>query len=285
MLIVADSGGTKTDWRFLQKNGEVKMYASLGLNPYIANQAAYDQAINCGFSAEEKLNVISVYFYTAGCNSIAIKKLTTSYLKTHFPQASITVKSDLEGAGTALYGENNGFIGLLGTGSGWAKYENGQIIRNISGLGYILGDEGSGADLGKTLLVDLLRNNLPVHLINKLVSNHDKKEIILKNLYASPNPACYLASFAKIIHDNLDDPYMYELVYKCFKKYVSIITNLYPEINMSSIGFVGTIAFQFQGVLIPVLASSRIKMPKIIKSPIEELIKYHRNEERFYKYN
>jgi len=283
MILIADSGGTKTEWGLITSNGSVKKYSCKGLNPYLANQTEFNTSITSGFTEEERKMVARLFFYTAGGNSDYMNNVIVQYLSPNFPNASIVVQSDIVGAANALFGKKSGYIGLLGTGSGWAWYDGVDIRNKISGMGYILGDEGSGSDLGKILIKDAYRGDMPTHLRNKFVAKYHPPEILIRNLYDAPNKAHYLAKFATFIHENLHDDYMYELVYQRFGLFVSLLTDKNMEPGLSNIGFVGSIAHSFQSVLIPVLSSKGIRRPNIMKSPLEALIKYHLNHGQIYR--
>jgi N-acetylglucosamine kinase-like BadF-type ATPase len=284
MILIVDSGGTKTDWGLVSDNLQIKTYATEGLNTCWNNRTDFDRSINSILSRTEKNVIKEVHYYLAGFDPNNPKLSIIKDLKQHFPNAYITVQSDVQGAGISLFGNECGTVGLLGTGSGWAFYDGTGIQKRVAGLGYILGDEGGGVDLGRALLTAYCRHTIPSHLSNKISLEYGKPERLLHDLYSISNPRPYLAKFSKFINSNLNDPYIFELVYERFKNYVRLVVENFPDYKKYPMGFVGSISHEYQIVLRAVLSDIGIARPITLKSPINHLIKYHCSNESIVKY-
>ena len=203
MLIIADSGSTKTDWRVLEDGKLILSYQTEGINPYLLD---LDQITS--ISSHEKIiplaeKVMEVHFYGAGCGSSEKSENMQTVLQSVFSCADVMVYSDLLAAARSLLQKNKGVIGILGTGSNVAKYNGDSVVPFSTSMGYILGDEGSGNSLGKRLLKAYLGDKLDKDLILKIGLD---KATILNELYSHSFPNRYLASFAKLMFRNRTHP-------------------------------------------------------------------------------
>ncbi len=274
MILIADSGSTKTDW--CVDNGPV--IHTLGINPF--HQSAENiRQILCNEllpQLPEKILLDEIHFYGAGCTpekSVIVKEA----LKKLFPQASIHVKSDLLGAAHALCGNAKGIACILGTGSNSCYYDGEQIVQNISPLGYILGDEGSGAVLGKRLVGDCLKNQLPPNICKAFLETFGlTPSTIIEKVYRQPQANRFLASLTPFLSAHREVPQIHDLLVSCFTDFFQRNVMQYPYQD-TPVHFVGSIAWHFKEEVKEAAQHLGIHIGKFIQSPIGELQKYHLN--------
>lgn len=279
MKIIADSGSTKTDWRIILENGSFLQAESGGLNPNFCGDAEYDLAIAELLKQIDPAEVKEIWFYGAGCSSDKNKELVKTPLQKAFINASIHIESDMLGAARALCGHHPGMAAILGTGMNTCVYNGEQIAENHTSLGYILGDEGSGAYFGKLLVADFLRNKLP----QDLQANFERrfslsKADIIENVYRKPLPNRFLAQFAKFIYQNLKHEYCMELVIKGFTAFIREQIKTYPNWEKYQLHFTGSVAFYFGNLLRRVAESEGVMMGTVVERPIAALALYHAGE-------
>jgi N-acetylglucosamine kinase-like BadF-type ATPase len=274
--LIADSGSTKTEWCLLKGNTKI-MFTSHGMSPYFINGVEMENIIRQEvLPFLKRSRVDKLFYYGTGCTSAANAKMVKKALKNCFPAASLFVDTDIAGAAKALCGNEKGIACILGTGSGSCYYNGRRIVKNSPGLGFILGDEGSGAYLGKKVIQHYLYNTFDEDLRSrfdaKFVTNASE---ILNAVYKHALPNRYLASFAiflaenrghymieNIIEDGLND-FFYTHIYK------------FSESRKLPVHFTGGIAFGFKDILIQMCKSYQLQHGNILKNPMEGLIKYH----------
>lgn len=280
MILIADSGSTKTDWIASDGKGKEATGSTDGLNPYYLEEVAIHYEIEKAARQLGNKKCSAIYFYGAGCSSEIKNNMIRRGLALHFPGAVISIESDLLGAARALCGHEPGITCILGTGSGSTVYDGQRILKSIPSLGFILGDEGSGAHLGKQLVRDFLREEMPGKLID-LVRNElaISKDSMLENVNRKPMPSRYLANFSRFIYEHIDDDYLYDLVYNSFVEFIKKYILRYPEAHDYSIHFTGSIALNFHEILNKVLSANQLRQGKIIGAPIKYLLKYHLNKQ------
>lgn len=272
MILLADGGSTKTHWCLLAANGQSSEFFTDGINPFqqtsdaikntIANQLLPQMAHLMWVGPVDK-----VYFYGAGCTPEKIKPVTMA-ISACFKKAEIVVDSDMVGAAIGLLGRQHGVACILGTGANTCEWDGEKIVKNVPCLGFILGDEGSGAVLGKRLVSDILKNQLSDELKEKFLQQYNLTAAdVIENVYRKPFPNRYLASLSKFCAENLDNPLISKLVYDHFDYFVKRILTQYPA--EESVNFVGSIAYYYQDVLKQVLADNGIKCGRILQSPME----------------
>lgn len=279
MVLVADSGSTKTDWRLIDGNKEIGQIKTKGFNPYYQE---LDEMIR---EVQDHLlpfvnvsNIEKIYFYGAGCSTKERQQKISDTLSPYFQKSKIYVQSDLIGAARALSGNKSGIVCILGTGSGSCLYDGVKVIRNIPSLGFVLGDEGSGAWLGKKMVTDYLRGHMPKKCIETINQQlHIDKETILEHVNRKPMPSRYLAGFAQFISDNIDQTYFYQLIFDSFTAFAKNYILRYPNYSEFDCHFVGSIAFHNQDILEQVSKYTGFKLGNIIKSPIDGLTIFHIN--------
>jgi glucosamine kinase len=276
MILVADSGSTKTNWIATDGQRTFEFHTS-GINPQILNNNQISAIFNEQIKQENWFTEITdVFFYGAGCSNTEKCENVRLCLQPHFPGTNILVEHDMTAAGRALFNTEKGIACIIGTGSNSGIYDGRDIIQNIPALGYALGDEGSGAHLGKMFVRDYLYGITPDMYRKEFESETGLyKQLIFDNVYKNPSPNVFLASFANFITEHNCDKYFYNLIYSSFSEFVKYHIILYEGYSNLDIGVIGSIAYYNQEILRDVLASHDLELKRIIKSPVKELTDYH----------
>lgn len=278
MILIADCGSTKIDWCILKGDKLVKQFFTTGVNALLMPE----DKIRATFETElkpqvEGSEIFEVYYYGAGCLSEEICSNVSRSIASVIPSATtISVNSDLLAAARALCGRNPGIACILGTGSNSCYYDGEKICDNVSPLGYILGDEGSGAVLGKLLVGDVLKKQLPPELCEKFLKqfNLDRMKII-ENVYKKPAPNRFLASLSPFLIQNIEEPAIHRLVLNAFKSFFVRNIENYANFKEVPVSFVGSVGFYYREVLDEAAKALDITIGTVIKSPMEGLLKYH----------
>lgn len=275
--IVADSGSTKTDWLFISEDGNHQTYSTLGLNPYFNETEKIRSVITDEILIKtENLNINRIEFYGAGCASDANKIKIKTIINSVFPDAKVKVNTDILGAAKSLFGDESGIACILGTGANTCFYNGNEITNNVQSLGFILGDEGSGAYLGKMIIKAFLTDALPFDLKLSFIKKYNlTRDIIIDNVYNKPNPNAYLAHYCEFLNEHIEDDYIIALIKRSFRKFTEYNILKYDNHTSTKIGFVGSVGYYFGELLNEVLAEYDLKAHKNIKSPIEGLKEYY----------
>jgi N-acetylglucosamine kinase-like BadF-type ATPase len=219
-----------------------------------------------------------IYFYGAGCINEPLKNLVRNSLNRYFHCPSIAIQSDLMAAARSLCQDQEGIACILGTGCNSGFYNGREIARQVSPLGYILGDEGSGAVMGRKLLADVLKKQMPEAIIRSFFETYAlTPEQILERVYKRPFPNRFLAQFTHFILNNLSEPAMQDLVKNTFGDFFSRNVRQYPEAERLPIHFTGGVAWHFRDLLKASAAASGFITGSITMKPMEGLIRYHLN--------
>jgi glucosamine kinase len=277
MILIADSGSTKTDWRIISDIGEEKEIHTAGINPHYLRANQIYSIISEGVLPQFHQQVPShIYYYGAGCSSPDRNRLVEEALHQAFPASEVYVDHDLLAAARALCGKQAGIACILGTGSNSCQYDGEKITDSIPSLGFLMGDEGSGAYLGKMLIRAYLYRELPYTLVQALKNQYNlNKEVVLDSVYDAEMPGTYLATFARFIHENQAHPAIHELIFHNFEIFFRRHLSKYDGFNTLPLNFVGSIAFHFTDVLREVAGKFNVGIGKILQSPCEGLIDYH----------
>ena len=278
MNLIVDSGSTKTKWHVTEQNKTESEISSNGINPfYMSEEEIYREISKSVVPHFADFEIEKIFFYGAGCNFAEKRNAVKNAILKNFPLAEIEVESDLLGAARALFGKNSGIACILGTGSNSCFYNGNVIVNNVSPLGYVLGDEGSGAVLGKTLIADVLKNQLPENLIKSFFDEYDiTPQEIMENVYRKPFPNRYLAHFALFLSKNINHESIHNIVYRCFNDFFSRNIMQY-SVNEHKIGFIGSVAVAFSETLIEIAKKYNFEISKIESCPMNGLVKFHRN--------
>ncbi|MEE0979825.1 MAG: ATPase [Muribaculaceae bacterium] len=277
MKLIADCGSTKIDWCLLDGTTTVKQVYTCGMNAIMLTEEEMAQRIREELLPEvSEFEIDEVYFYGAGCISPEVCANVANAIRASIPASVIEVHTDLLAAARALCGHNPGIACIMGTGSNSCYYDGEKIVDNVSPLGYILGDEGSGAVLGKLLVGDVLKNQLPAELCEKFLKQYDLDRMtIIRRVYKEPGGNRFLASVTPFLIQNIEEPSVHRLVLNSFKSFfVRNIAN-YDNYRELPVNFVGSIAFYYQEVLREAASAMDCTVGTIIKSPMEGLIKFH----------
>ncbi len=276
MLLIADSGSTKTDWRLVKNGGEKVSYETIGFNPYMIDSASVLNELASSELIEVKEKVTHVYFYGAGCSSEDKNKIIFNPLNTFFSNARVEVEHDMLAAARAACGNEKGMVAILGTGSNSCLYNGDVIVENVAALGYILGDNGSGADIGKTFIRTYLGNELP-----SAVAEDFKKQYrltltdVLDAVYKQPLPNRFLAGFSLFVHKHLSNPEISNMVEERFDLFFEKNICKYSDYETYQLHLIGSIAANYQRLIEKVAKKHQVTLGKVIRKPIEELVNYH----------
>ena len=276
MILIADSGSTNTHWCLVQNGEVVNGIVTDGINPFYQTDmeiiALLDDQLIPKLS---KIDIDSIYFYGAGCSFPEKKILVSRALVRFFGNSMIEIQSDLLGAARSLFQHEKGIACILGTGSNSCYYNGKEIEQNVSPLGFILGDEGSGAVLGKLFIADCLKNQLPLELKEKFLTSFElTPEMILENVYKKPFPNRFLAQFTHFLLENIEEPSIFNLVYDSFDAFLVRNVMQYPLEDIL-VGCVGSVAYYFRDTLEIVASERRIVISDIVQNPMKGLVKYH----------
>ncbi|HYG17415.1 MAG TPA: N-acetylglucosamine kinase [Ohtaekwangia sp.] len=279
MILIADSGGSKTDWRLIEKDGTIGQASAPGFNPY------YQPIDDLKKNVQEILlpritnTVHKIFFYGAGVSSVKNQLTIKSAFLEFFPEAQIEIGWDLLAAARALCGREPGIACIMGTGSNSCLYDGKKITDNIANLGWILADEGSGANIGRKFLVNYLRNKMPENIARQFKDRFPlTREEFLEKVYQQERPSAFLASFTKFIFQHLDDAYCYQLIYSSFAEFYENNVMQYHNYENLKVHFTGSIAFYFSDILRQVANDKGITVKNILEGPIAGLTLYHQND-------
>ncbi len=273
MVIIADSGSTNTIWQVINKK-DSRTIRTRGINPFHLNKSEIISLLKEDWPKEE-FPISSIYFYGAGCTPEK-KEVLFDALSSFFNIVNIEIHSDLTAAAHALCQHQPGIACILGTGSNSCFYDGKNIISQVSPLGYILGDEGSGAVLGKILIGDILKKQLPDEIIEDFFTTyHLHPSEILEQVYRKPLANVYLATFTSFIAKHISHEEMNQLVKKEFVRFFERNIMQYKSAHLYPIHFTGSIAFVFKDIIYSITEEKGLTLGNILQSPMEGLIQYH----------
>ena len=279
MILIADSGATKTQWCCVNPDGTGRQdFYSQGYNPnYISGADIVADILACLPSGFDIGRVTEIAFYGAGVTPMQYPFMERTLLQV-FPKAGkVFVAMDTLASCRALLQREPGFAAILGTGANSVLYDGCNEGLNIDSCGFILGDEGSGGYLGKRLITDYIRGNMPAKVHEMVGKKLEMSgEELIDTIYTKPFPNRFCAQYAKFINEQLDaDPYFPELVTDSFTKFFDRIVTHYPDYRNYAFNAVGSVAYYFQALLQPVAERYGMKMGTILKAPMDGLVKYH----------
>ena len=281
MILIADSGASKTDWACVSREtGAAIRFTSQGYNPnYITGPQIVEDILKnlpAGFPVDD---VREIYFYGAGVTELQYPFMTETLKKVFTKAETVFIAMDTLASCRALLQAEPGFAAILGTGANSCLYDGCNEGLNVDSCGFILGDEGSGGNLGKRMITDYIRRNMPQKVYRivgeALGKNNDE---LLDQIYTKPFPNRYCAQYAKFIAQHLDfDPYFPNLVTDAFRQFFLLIVTHYPDYRKYTFNAVGSVAYYFKPLLQKVVEEFGMKMGVILQAPMEGLIKYHLN--------
>ncbi|MEO6583567.1 MAG: N-acetylglucosamine kinase [Ferruginibacter sp.] len=275
--IIADSGSTKTEWCLLV-NGKKKSVLSQGLSPYFLSgpqiASVIEKELPKSFITSKPTQV---FFYGTGCSNASNSKMVKKAVESVFKEAIVTVDHDLMAAAKALCGHSKGIACILGTGSNSCYYNGKRIVKNSPGLGYVLGDEGSGAYLGKKVIQYYLYNTFEPDLMDLFNARYNTSAAeILTAVYKQPLPNRYLSNFVSFLVENRGHFMIENIIEDSFNDFFFNHVYKYSESWRMPINFVGSVAYGFKDVLKEMCNAYNLQLGKVIKHPMEGLISYHK---------
>lgn len=278
VTLIADSGATKAEWTLLN-NGKKKTLFTQGISPYFLSTDEIAELLASELSPKLKnMTVTQVFYYGTGCANPENVKSVKKALQRTFPNSKIEVHTDLMAAARAVCGNDKGIACILGTGSNSCYYNGKTIVKNSPGLGYVLGDEGSGAYLGKKVVQYYLYNTFDEDLRSlfdaRFVTNTSE---ILDSVYKKPLPNRYLAGFTMFLAENRGHYMIENIIEDGLNDFFFQHLNKYNEVWKYPVHFIGSVAHGFKDVIQDLCASYEFELGTILKNPMQGLVKYHRD--------
>jgi N-acetylglucosamine kinase-like BadF-type ATPase len=278
MIIIADGGSTKTNWCLITDEGKKVNFNTEGYNPYFSSKEYITTSLKSNLPTDlEVEKVTEVNYYGAGCSVDDKKKIVEEAMQAVFVKARVNIGHDLLAAARAVLGTNQGFAAILGTGTNTCIYNGKDIAHNIDSLAYILGDEGSGCYIGKKLLGDYVRGYMPDEVRQNFWDTFKlTPDEVIDNVYTKPLPNRFCASFSKFVYDNtVNLEYSRNLVKTSFQDFFKNLVTHYPDYQKYTFNCIGSVGYNFRNVLEEVVVENGMVMGNIIRSPIDNLVKYH----------
>lgn len=277
MILLADSGSTKTDWGLVENGKLVKRLRTSGMNPFQMSEEAITEEIKTHLVPELPGTVLDeVHFYGAGCTKEKQPIVERALRANLTINGECEVASDMLGAARGICGHKPGIACILGTGSNSCSYDGKNLVKNVSPLGFILGDEGSGAVLGKLLVGDVLKNQMPETVIKRFFEKYKLTSAeIIDRVYRQPKPNTFLASFVPFLEENIEEPKIYNLVKESFRSFLRRNVMQYEGWQTLPIGFNGSIAKIYKKPLLEALEEEGMHLGRIIQAPMEAMVEYH----------
>lgn len=277
MKILADGGSTKVDWRLVADGEQIVQVFTKGANPFFRTSEDISNELKEVLMPQLNSHKIeSVHFFGAGCAFPEKNEIVRTAIADNIKAPLIEVDSDLLAAARGLCGKNRGIACIIGTGSNSCFYDGEKITQNVSPLGYILGDEGSGSVLGRLFIGACLKNQLTPGLKEKFLDQYELTPAdILDRVYKQPLPNKFLASLSPFLLKNIDDRTVHILVYNAFKDFFVKNVMQYDYKN-NLVHLTGSVAYHYKNVLIAAATDLNIKIGTIAQSPMEGLIEYYK---------
>jgi len=278
MILIADGGSTKTNWCLVTDDGKKVYFNTEGYNPYFVSEDYIVQSLNENLPVDlDKDAITEVNYYGAGCSTYDKRKHVENAMSKVFTASKVNIGHDLLAAARAVLGNQPGFAAILGTGTNTCTYDGQNIIQNIDSGAYILGDEGSGCYIGKKLLVDYLRGYMPEAVRENFWETFKlTPDDVNEQVYTQPLANRFCAGFSKFVYDNnVHIEYTRNLVKTSFEDFFRNLVTHYPNYKNYTFNCIGSVGYNFRNVLEEVAAENGMEVGNIIRSPIDNLVKYH----------
>jgi len=277
IILIGDSGSTKTEWCLLNGKKRKTIYTQ-GMSPYFLNTDQIQKILAAELKTKMKnIEPDEIFFYGTGCRNPENVKSVRQALKKTFGKANLVVDHDLSGAAKALCGTEKGVACILGTGSNSCYYNGKKIVKNSPGLGFILGDEGSGAYLGKKVVQYYLYNTFDPDLMDRFNAKYSTTSVeILDAVYKHPLPNRYLAGFVPFLVENRGHYMIENIIEDSFNDFFFNHVYKYRESWIMPIHFIGSVAYGFKDVLKDMCNSYELQLGRVLKNPMDGLVKFHR---------
>lgn len=274
--LVADSGSTKTIWHLVQQGQTLQQVQGPGINPYYLDEARLQTTLQEALAPFPLDEIERLHFFGAGCDSDYQRQRLRVYFKAACPSAQLEIASDLWAAIRATAVDKPGIVSILGTGSNSCEFDGHAIAAHTPPLGFILGDEGSGGDLGRRLLQAYFYGELPTALRTILEQQGYTRKAVLQAVYERPYPNRYVAQFVPFIKTHLEEqPFLQELVDSAFRTFLSRHLGSYPHLREYPLHFVGSVAYHFGDRLKTCLEKKQLRVGHILKAPFPKLLEQY----------
>lgn len=278
MILLAESGATRSHWALVSSNWSSEVVTLRGFNPNYHQHSAFpDLIIELIKALPESTKVSEIVFYGSGCAGKQRAADVGQMLARLFPKTNVQVHGDLLAAARGLFGTQAGLAVILGTGSNAGLYNGNEIVRTIPSLGYIMGDEGSGSHLGKLLVKAFVTRRMPDAIADDFMHftglSYDD---IVRAIYSHPEPGNLLASFAPFLSKYKTEEFCERLVIESFTSFFSFLKPMLPEVALPEISATGSVAANFSAQFIKTAETSGFKVHRVLSSPFPDLLAYHR---------
>ncbi len=279
MILIADSGSSKTDWRVIREDGKVEQFRTVGFNPYYQKEEDMLDNLRTSELLALKGSIEEVYFYGAGCTAEKNKASVRRVINAIIGEAKVEVDHDLTAAAKATCGHKPGIACILGTGSNSGDYDGNKITTSRPSPGYLLGDEGGGSYIGRHFLQDFIYDDMPSAIRELAIKELGLATLdIQENVYQKPFPNRYMASFCTFIGEHKDHPYCFNLFYQGFMDFFKRHVTRYENYKEKPVNFVGSIAYYNSDVLRKVGNDLQVSIQIILEAPIAGLTLYHQEK-------
>lgn len=282
MILLIESGSSKTEWRYISSPNEAyQRFHSMGINPYYQTAEEIQASQKDVLSQLSTLTVEEIYYYGTGITDDSKREIIRNWLSPYFSGVkTIQVDNDLIAAARSLCGDDSGIACILGTGSNSGFFDGESIKEQIPPLGFWLGDEGSGGHLGKLLILAYLHHDLPQDLRDLFVKRYGElnRLEILSKAYQGEYPNRWFAGFSKFLFDHRKHPFCYQMIEHAFQEFIRLYVCQYAEVETQKIHFTGSIAFYYSDILKQVLRKNRYLLGNISETPMAGLTLYHKSK-------
>ena len=277
MILIADSGSTKTSWCVAENGSSLQLLHTSGINPYFQSEEDIRVLLNEALFPQlefDRKQIRAVYFYGAGCVFEKVE-VVKGIFESLMNDAIVEVNTDLLAAARGICGRQAGIVCILGTGSNSCFYDGLHIAQNVSPLGFILGDEGGGAVLGKLLVGDLLKGMMTEELKGKFLQQYNlTPALIIDHVYRQPFPNRFLSGLSPFLAENIHEPMIYTLVLNSFKSFITRNVMKY-DYETRLVHFTGSVAYYYRDILKEEASLTGICMGSVIQSPLQGLVAFH----------
>jgi len=280
-VLLVDAGATKTEFVILDAQGGARHFFGKGINPNYLNDNEILQIFNSVVQESpdfDRYSISQISYYGAGCASLANARRMVDLLANFFSGADIRVYSDLMSVCHALCRSKPGLVAILGTGSASCFYDGQDMVQRAPSLGYLLGDEGSGTDLGKRLLTAFLYGQMPHEIATKFQDTYNlTSETILHKLYKEPDPNLFMSSFAPFLLTHIGNSFIHEMAYESFFMFFAKLRFFYRQAADYYWYFSGSVAFNFRDLIREAATVQGLMIGNVVASPMPNLIDYYKN--------
>jgi N-acetylglucosamine kinase-like BadF-type ATPase len=276
MILIADSGSTKTSWCLTNVDDFTEYYSTGGLNPFFRSTEEIADELRINLLPKTGINIHQIFFYGAGVINLEKGDIVKNALNKLYPKAKIETQSDLLAAARATLGSEKGIACILGTGSNSCFYNGIEIAEHVPPLGFILGDEGSGSVLGRKLVGDFLKGVMPKNISDQFQNRFQISYAeFMEGVYKKEKPNQFLAQFVPFLSENISEEYCINLIENSFQEFINRNIFMYSGFHKQPLSFVGSVAYYFQHQLKNVLNKNQLHLKTVLKEPLNGLLKFH----------